>query len=294
MEYRKKKGQAAIVCCSDGLGEEACRQTSLLCRKLMGMGLEPVVSPFLARGETIFSGTAAQRARILMDCYRDPGIRMILDVSGGNLANQILEYLDFEVIRACRKPFWGYSDLTVMLNAVWSKTGNCGFLYQARNLAREQGEDQELRFSDTVLNGGNSLFPDDWEFFQGSRMEGIILGGNIRCFLKLAGTDYFPDLTGKLLFLESLGGGVGVTASLLWQLRQMGAFSRIRGLLLGTFTELEASKACPNIRQLVADAVQDLRLPVAFTRLAGHGPDSRAIPIGAECSITAGATHVLR
>ena len=50
MEYRKKKGQAAIVCCSDGLGEEACRQTSLLCRKLMGMGLEPVVSPFLARG----------------------------------------------------------------------------------------------------------------------------------------------------------------------------------------------------------------------------------------------------
>ena len=63
MEYRKKKGQAAIVCCSDGLGEEACRQTSLLCRKLMGMGLEPVVSPFLARGETIFSGTAAQRGQ---------------------------------------------------------------------------------------------------------------------------------------------------------------------------------------------------------------------------------------
>ena len=69
-------------------------------------------------------------------------------------------------------------------------------------------------------------------------MEGILLGGNLRCFLKLAGTPYFPDLDGKLLFLESLGGGPELIASLLAQLSQLGVFQKIAGLLLGTFTEL--------------------------------------------------------
>lgn len=293
MKYEGKRKQAAVVCCSDGLGQQQCRQTDRLCGKLMAMGLEPVVSPLLARGETIFSGTPLQRAQVLMDCYQDPGIGEIFDVSGGNLANQILEYLDFDCIRRSRKHFWGYSDLTVMLNALWTKTGNRGWLYQVRNLVGSQGEEQEIRFRDTVLNGGQGLLPDDWEFLQGDRMEGLILGGNIRCFLKLAGTEYFPDLTGSLLFLESYGGGVGVTASLLAQLRQMGVFSRIRGLLLGTFTEMETSGAVPDVRQLALEAVGNPRLPVAVTRLAGHGPDSRAIPIGAECRVLSRSFAVL-
>ncbi len=294
MEYEEKKGQAAVVCCSDGLGQQACRQTELLCRKLMAMGLEPVVSPCLARGETIFAGTAERRAHILMDCYRDPRIRMIFDVSGGNLANQILEYLDFDTIRAFPKPFWGYSDLTVLLNGIWTKTGNRGWLYQTRNLVQAYEEEQTIRFADTVFDGGDGLLPDDWEFIRGDRMEGVVLGGNIRCFLKLAGTEYFPDLTGKILFLESMGGGVGVTASLLAQLRQMGVFSRIRGLLLGTFTEMENSHACPDVRKLVLEAIRDYRFPVAATRQAGHGMDSRAIPIGARCGISAGSMQIFR
>ena len=62
-------------------------------------------------------------------------------------------------------------------------------------------------------------------------MEGILAGGNLRCFLKLAGTPYFPDLTGKILFLESLGGGPELLASLLSQLGQLGVFQKISGLL---------------------------------------------------------------
>ena len=40
------------------------------------------------------------------------------------------------------------------------------------------------------------------------------------------GDKYFPDLEGKLLFLESFGGSEGVIASLLTQLKQMGALSQ--------------------------------------------------------------------
>ena len=47
----------------------------------------------------------------------------IYDISGGDIANEILPYLDFEVIKNSGKRFWGYSDLTTVINAIYEKTG---------------------------------------------------------------------------------------------------------------------------------------------------------------------------
>lgn len=52
-------------------------------------------------------------------------------------------------------------------------------------------------------------------FVRGNSMSGTVLGGNIRCFMKLNGTPYFPDLTGKILVLESLEGTEGLITSFL-------------------------------------------------------------------------------
>ena len=273
--------RVGIVCCSDGLGSRQMAQTEALCRKLKALGMEPVLSPYLARGDTIASAPARERAGILMEFYRDPDICAVCDVSGGNLANQVLEYLDFSVIGNSGKELWGYSDLTTLLNGILARTGNSGWLYQMRNLAGECGAEQEKRFRDWLGGKEEAMLPDSWRFLQGGEMEGILAGGNIRCLLKLAGTCYFPELEGKVLFLESLGGGEGVIASLLTQLRQMKAFEKIRGLLLGTFTEMEEKQQRPLVEQLVLEAVGNPSLPVACTRQAGHGADSRALHVGA-------------
>ena len=55
---------------------------------------------------------------------------------------------------------------------------------------------------------GNDLFNINYKFIQQDKMHGIVVGGNIRCFLKLAGTEYMPDMENKILFLESLNGDV--------------------------------------------------------------------------------------
>lgn len=67
-------------------------------------------------------------------------------------------------------------------------------------------------------------------------MEGVVIGGNIRCFLKLAGTEYMPDFTDKILLLERYGGTVAQIETYMWQLKQLGAFDKIRVVLLGIFT----------------------------------------------------------
>lgn len=106
-----------------------------------------------------------------------------------------------------------------------------------------------------------------------------MVGGNIRCFLKLAGTEFMPDLKDKILLLESYGGTVPQMETYLCQLQQLGAFDKAAGILLGTFTQMEAEKWIPTMEMLVKKfAGKDL--PVAVTKDIGHGTDAKGIIIG--------------
>ena len=53
-----------------------------------------------------FSGTDKERADDLMSFYQDDSIAAIYDISGGDLANGVLKYLDWDVIAAANKIFW--------------------------------------------------------------------------------------------------------------------------------------------------------------------------------------------
>ena len=125
------------------------------------------------------------------------------------------------------------------------------------------------------------MFRLNYEFIQGEKMRGIVVGGNIRCFLKLAGTEYIPDLTDKILLLESFGGTAAKMETYLAQLSQLGAFEKVKGILLGTFTEMEETECKPDILTLLKEYVGK-DMPIAVTKEIGHGVDSKAIVIGQE------------
>jgi muramoyltetrapeptide carboxypeptidase LdcA involved in peptidoglycan recycling len=143
---------------------------------------------------------------------------------------------------------------------------------------------QRQRFSDYLAGDSAGLFDINCRFLQGTRMEGVVVGGNIRCFTKLAGTKYWPDMNGKILLLESLGGGSGQIATMFAQLEQIGVFDQVAGVLLGTFTNYEKSDLKMTVYDLLKMHINE-DLPVAVTREIGHGHDSKAILIGAEMII---------
>ena len=262
--------KVGIVACSNGLAVSQREKIDQLCDTLMGIGLIPILSKHLFAGETAFSGSGKERAESLMDFYRNEEIKAIFDVSGGDMANEVLEYLDFDVISKSDKMFWGYSDLTTILNVIYQKTGKPSVLYQARNLIGRKKDD---------------LFDFSYEFVQGESMEGIVVGGNIRCLLKLAGTEYWPDMTGKILLLEAMSGTVPQMVTFLSQLKQLGVFQKVQGILLGTFTKMEAEECVPSIIDLVKMYAGE-KLPIAKTQEIGHGADSKAILIGNERKFT--------
>lgn len=275
----KQGDKAGIVCCSNGVNKNRRNEVEGLMFTLTEIGITPVISDYIYTENQVFSGTGIERARALMHFYEDDNIKAIFDISGGDIANEILPYLDYNVIREHPKQFWGYSDLTTILNAVYTQTGHTGVLYQVMNLLRDESGDQRKNFADTVLKGKDSLFSFPYQFVQGDHMEGIVVGGNIRCLLKLAGTDFFPDMTDKILVLEALGGSLPQFVTYLSQLKCMGVFARIRGILLGTFTQMEAEKIRPDIITLVQEYAGDL--PIVKTAKIGHGSDSCGVMIGA-------------
>lgn len=277
----KRGDKIGIVCCSNGQKCTYVEKIKRLENTLTEIGLQPVFSDYIYEKEDIFSGTAKERANALMDFYKDDEIKGIFDISGGDVANGLLPYLDYDVIASSPKLLWGYSDLTTVLNAIYKKAGKASVLYQIRNLIYDDKERQIVDFSNAIMRNGTDLFQLKYEFVQQGKMSGIVVGGNIRCFLKLAGTDYMPDLENKILLLESLNGDVAKIETYLCQLQQMGAFNKVAGIILGTFTEMDKEKCTHTVEGLVKRMVSK-ELPIVVTRDIGHGTDSKAIVIGQE------------
>lgn len=280
-----KGDTVGLVACSNGLSVSSHEKIELLKSALESLGLKVELSSKLYMDKVFHKDQGRKKAEILMGFFEDEKIKAIFDVSGGDLCNEILEYLDYSVIKENQKPFFGYSDLSVLLNALNSETGMKTYLYQVRNIVDEYKEKQKMNFCDTIMNDGNALMNFDYRWVQGKSMEGIVVGGNIRCFLKLAGTEYLPEFNKKILFLESFSGNVYKMITYLNQYKQMGVFKKVNGVILGSYTEMERENYCPDIVELVKNIVDDENMPIVKTSEIGHGKDSKCIVIGEKISL---------
>lgn len=282
---------AGITCCSNAIDPSRRDEVDTLVQKLDTIGIHAILSNCVFAKEGVFGGTGEERAKALMDFYRNDDVDLILDISGGDIANEVLPYLDFDLIAWRNKAFWGYSDLTTIDNAIYTKAGRSSVLYQARMLTRDFGEERTLEFLRTLElelqeycedrdPEVKTLLDFDYEFVQGDMIDGIAVGGNIRCLLKLAGTPYWPDMTDKILVLEAWHGKVPQMVTFLSQLKEIGVFEQIGGIILGTFTEMEEAGCDPDIVTLVK-RYAGTELPIIKSSQIGHGSDARAIEIGA-------------
>ena len=275
--------KVGIVACSDAQKEEYRKQNEELIRFLESNGTQPVMSSCIyEKKDSVFSGSPKEKASQLMKMFTEPDIEEIYDISGGDMANQMLDDLDYRIIAESKAVFWGYSDLTTVINAIYTMTGKASVLYQVKFMTSfgTSAELQRERFQNR-----DELFSPAFEFVQKDDMSGIVVGGNIRCFLKLAGTRYFPALENKILLLEALGGEVPQMATYLASLKQIGAFEKVNGIILGTFTTMEKNHCVPDIITLVKEYAHP-ETPIAVTKDIGHGDNTKAIFIGKEIEIS--------
>lgn len=281
ISFLNKGDKIGIISCSNGLSIKNKNIIDELKLNLKSLDIEMVEGDTLyAKEYNLFSGTGEEKARALEKLFLDKDIKMIFDISGGDLANEVLDFLDFNLIKENPKPFFGYSDLTVLLNAIYSQCDITTYNYQLRNLIGKFKEEQMQNFKASFIEGKEDIFNLDYKWINGSHLEGIVVGGNIRCLLKLAGTKYMPDFKDKILFLESFSGNSAKMVTYITQYKNLGVFNEVKGIILGEFTEMERENLKPDIVEILKRVIGEINIPILKTRDLGHGADAKCIPIG--------------
>ncbi|MDK6519996.1 LD-carboxypeptidase [Aerococcus urinae] len=284
--------EIALVALSNGLSHNQKNSLEDLIRLLENLSIKVHYHADALFSESkIGAVNAKRRAEIVNQYFKNPAIDYILDLSGGDIANETICYLNYKAINSSSSKLFGYSDLTTVINAIYSQTGKSSVLFQARHLIDRSNNEQFEAFTSLLKDTEakkkvNRYIQENSEFIQGSSLRGIVLGGNIRCFLKLAGTSYWPDLKGKILFLESFSGLEGRIRTYFAQLQQLAVFEEISGLILGSFTEFDSKIG----RDYLLDIVKEYsnpELPLVSTESIGHQKDSLPLIIGQELSLNA-------
>lgn len=235
------------------------------------------------------AGTAEEKANALNDLFADSDVKAIFGSRGGNRACTMLDKIDFDLIKKNPKILIGYSDLTILLNAIYKKTGLVGFhgpLF--RELENHKDYDQMMN----VLSGqSDSLDLSICTIINNSDAEGTLLGGNMSVLQGLIGSSYQPDFSGAILLLEDVGDHLSRYDRMLCHLKNAGILGQISALIVGSFTEVEDNPKNPfgfTLEEIISEHTDGLNIPIIMDAPFGHGDRLCTLPIGAKASLKNG------
>ena len=235
------------------------------------------------------SSSVRSRVDDIHEAFADKNVKAVMACIGGFNANEILPYLDYELIKSNPKILCGYSDITALLNAVYAKTGLV--TYHAPHLAAlgflNEREYTEKYFSECMMSDSSfAVTPSEaaqgYTVIQKGKCEGEIIGGNLCTLNSLQGTPYMPDIKNKVLFLEddNIMGDYFVCEfdRNLQSLLQISGADTIRGIVFGRFDE-----SCKMTEDIVKAIVKDKvspDIPIVFGVDFGHVFPMFSFPIG--------------
>lgn len=242
-----------------------------------------------------YSATPQEKADDIHTMFADGSVKAIICSQGGANTNTILPLLDFALIKNNPKILLGLSDISVLLNTIYQQTGLVTFYGNTLiwGFGRMPTAYDKQEFMARLVNGaaGPIAHNSEWQCIRGGTARGILVGGNLNCLNKLAGTPYQTDFNDKILLLETYGDyhTPAAVEGELSRLKQMGVFEQIKGLWLGYYQH-ESRTA---YAEIVINTVKDYRFPIIQCDDFGHDTPSTVIPIGARVELDADNKQVV-
>jgi len=137
-----------------------------------------------------------------------------------------------------------------------------------------------------LFEKSNKIEPsEDWTCVNQGEAEGKIIGCNLTSILKLAGTEYFPDFTNSILFLETYR---SCPTEIIWQLTQLeqiGVFDKIKGIVVGNNFGFQGDNF--KVEEIVNDLLVRYNFPILKINEFGHYQPHAFLPIGAKVKLDA-------
>ena len=257
------------------------------------------------------SSSVASRIEDLHNAFRDKEVDAILTVIGGYNSNQLLEYIDYDLIAKNPKIICGFSDITALNNAITAKTGlityigphfsswgmKHGFEYSIEGFAKACMEDEAYNLMPSTEWSDDPWYLDQekrdfikndgyWVLHHGYAL-GRIVGGHVRCLNALQGTAYWPGLDESILILEE---DSEINPQLfdrqLQSLIHQLDFGGVKGILIGRF-----QKETKMTRELLEKIIREKKgisdIPIIANVDFGHTTPLATMPIGGSLEMMA-------
>jgi muramoyltetrapeptide carboxypeptidase len=233
-------------------------------------------------------GTREQKAEDFMNMFLNDEVKAIICLEGGQTSNTFIDLLDYEEIKNHPKILVGYSDITVLLQAIYNKTGlitfsGPDFISFGFQNAEEQYKIFEDAFIDNKLdkfNNGNK------QVIRSGNTSGKIIGTNLGCMMYLFGTEYLPNMNNSVLFIESYKTSPNECQRRFAHLKQYGIFDKINGIVVGYNYDLQKNgNIYPQMEDILLEYTKEYNFPIIKCNDFGHKIVNSIIPIGTNVKI---------
>lgn len=245
--------------------------------------------------------------------FLDTSVDVILCAKGGYNSNELLPYINWDIVKNNSKPFIGSSDITTLINAIHTVTGNYtiygpnfidfsnqkGFEYSMEYFEKALTVDSYKIESSKEWSNDNFFTDQKNRYFikndgpcilQEGKAIGILVGGNLCTFNLLQGTKYMPDLTGVILCIEDddlVGDAfVGEFNRNLTSLLQTTDIKKINAVLIGR-NQIKSNMDIDKLRAIFLTKGFRKNIPIVAEIDFGHTKPNASIPIGKMASIVA-------
>ena len=269
-------------------------------------GYEVIETENVRKCEKGRSSTGKKRAEEFLSLIGNKEVKYILSTSGGDFLMEMLEYLNYDLIKANTKWIQGYSDntgliypITTICDMATVYSGNVGDYGMSlwhdgvkNNLKLLEGKNIEQKEFDLFENeyvkkvtgyeGYNLTDKVKYEFISENKSEnftGRLLGGCLDVLIMLCGTKYDKTVEfvrkykedGIIWYLESFDLSSARLQCALWQLKEVGWFEGAKGFLFGRpcFFREEYET---DFNGAVKTALDSLNLPIITGCDIGHRP----------------------
>lgn len=258
-------------------------------------GYDVLVGKHVQDEHGYLAGKDEDRLADLNRFIRDDKVRAIIAIRGGYGTPRLLDGVDYEALKRNPKVIVGYSDLTALQSAIYTKTGLITLSgpmggVEMWNTIDPYTEENFWRMVESPEAPGPLVNPEEEpvQTLKAGTAEGILRGGNLSLIISLFGTPYLTSLDGAVIVLEDVDEAPHRIDRMFTQMRHAGVWSEAAGVVFGAFTDCVASD--PEKPHLTIDDIQKeftyyCTGPVLANVQYGHIPKKLTFPLGARCRV---------
>lgn len=268
-------------------------------RRLGELGLQVSYGKHIYESNEFETATIEHRIEDLHDAFADKNVKAILTVLGGTTSNQLLKYIDYELIKSNPKILCGLSDITSLANALNTKSGlvtYSGPHFTVFGLPKQveyttdyfkkcffEYDVIDVKPSKLYLNRRHDIEELEnegfWTINEGVA-EGRIIGGNLVTLNLLQGSEYMPNLTDSIVFIEdNAKESIRAVENHIQSLILQPNFDKVRGIVIGRF-QLETGMTREILKNLINSKKELANIPIVANVDFGHTAPMITFPIG--------------